>query len=111
MLIKIIIALIVFIVAVLWIGESDDSLIFTSEDLTNDEYEKLFIKYVYTIDNREPRWIAYSLRELKRGYRNYSDNPRALSTLELLEEVSLGMHPEMQDLLLSLSKYQKRGVL
>lgn len=111
MLLKILVVVILFIIAVSCIGSNDDSLIFSNEDITNDVYEKLFIKYVFAIDEREPRWIDYSLRELKRGYRNYSDNPRALSTLSLLEEVSLGMHPEISKLLLSCSKYQKRGVL
>lgn len=115
MLVKLIVGAIVIlicIIAVLCIGEPDDNMDFLDSDaLSNAEFERLFILYVNKIDKRKPSWIDFSLRELKRNYRSYNDNPRALSTLELLKETSMGQHPEVADFLLTCSKYQKKGMI
>lgn len=82
-----------------------------SDEISNKEYEALFKKYVYIIDNRHPQWIDASLRELKRGYSYYWENPRAMSTLELLEEACNGEHPDIVRFILSCNKYRKKRML
>ena len=81
------------------------------DEMSNAEYEKLFTKYVYQIDRREPQWVKASLRELKRGYSYYWENPRALSTLELLEETCNGEHPEIRQFILSCNKNRKKKLI
>ena len=97
--------------AVLCIGSHDNNLDFCDENnLTNEEFERLFKDSIREIDARNPQWITNTLRGLKRGYTTYSDNTRALSTLSLLQEASQGDNPEFCAYILSCSSYRKKDI-
>lgn len=55
--------------------------------MSNKEYEFRFISLVTQIDSsKNIAWIGQALDLLKADYRHYHENPRAMSTLDLLEE-------------------------
>lgn len=96
-------ALVTFMIVILKNNEEDE--------MSNEDYVAMFTCYVNKIDNRQPKWIEASLRELKRGYTYYSDNPRAMSTLELLQEASEGKRPEVVKFIMSCNQYRKKSLL
>lgn len=79
--------------------------------ITNEEYEIKFKYLILKIDNRNPKWIDASLKQLKRGYSYYWQNARAIAMLKLLEETVNGEHPEIEKFILSCNKYRKKAML
>lgn len=66
-------------------GQNNSS--YYEEEMSDKEYEFRFISLVTQIDSSTNiTWIGQALDLLKGDYRHYHENPRAMSTLDLLQE-------------------------
>lgn len=55
------------------------------EEITDKEFESRFVYSVSRIDKGNINWTIKSLKSMKKGYKHYSDNHKALSILRVLE--------------------------
>lgn len=86
MYIALIVIIVVSIAAGYVIGRSEQDYDYYGDTMSDKEYEFRFVSLVTQIDDSNITWIGKALDMLKSDYDHYHENPRAMSTLDLLEE-------------------------
>lgn len=87
MYVALLVIIIVSIAAGYLLGKSETKFDYYENSMSDNEYEFRFISLVSQIDSsKNITWIGQALDMLKADHRHYYENPRAMSTLDLLEE-------------------------